>query len=115
MARPFDRRVVDAVLHHETFKRRTLEDGLARDPVIPPDNVAIGIESSAHAVGIGGPIVAAGNVVLARPLQLYRAGAVGDGEGERELHQVIGVRCRPPAKEPTRIERVDLNPFLRKP
>src|SRR3974390_299390 len=67
-----DRSFVDTLLYHPRGERRTVEDRLTDNPVLPSDEIALGIEPGLDRVEIHWAIAATANVVHARPDQLHR-------------------------------------------
>ena len=70
--RALDAGDVDAVLDHHRLERRADEDRLADDPVLPARRRCRRVEPRLQRVEIGGTVVAALHVVLARPHELDR-------------------------------------------
>ena len=65
-----DRRPVDAVFHHRRLEGRAARDRLADDAMLPADDIARGVETTAQAMHVEWPIPAALDVVFACPHEL---------------------------------------------
>src|SRR5450631_755989 len=67
-----DGAAVDAVLDHHLLEGRSCNDGLADNGVLPGDGTALRISARLDAVDEHRAIVAAADIVLARPNHLDR-------------------------------------------
>ena len=75
-----DRHVVDPVVDQHRLERPALQDGLGGDPMVPADDLAV-LQADLRAVRRHRPVVAATNVVLARPDQMHGRLAIQQIEG----------------------------------
>ena len=68
----FHCRLVNSVFEDEGLEWRSGDEGLTDDPVLPRDRLSIGSERGTDRVIGAGTIVAASDVVLARPDDFHR-------------------------------------------
>ena len=103
---------VDAVLDHHLLERRTRQNGLTDDGVIPREDVALVVEADFGAVHVHGTVVAAMDVVFAAPDDLDRLAMAGLAPclGDlRRLDTIVGRGDRASPEAPARHERVQLD------
>ena len=78
---------IDTVLDHRAFEEGAGQDRLADDDVVPGQHPAVGVDTDAGTVQVHRSVVAALDVVLARPQRAHRrvqaggARGLGDGAG----------------------------------
>ena len=107
VAHALDARLVDAVLHHEGLEGGAGDDRLADDRVVPADDGALRVEARLDAVHVHRAVVAAADVVLARPHDLHRHLRVA--RDLARLDHVVGRRVRAPAEAAAGRQGVELH------
>ena len=94
-----DRGLIDALPDKKGLKQRSLEKRLGRDAVIPAYNAPPIVKADPHAVHGHWPVIAPGQIVLARPHKLQRCLTAIGLERKCSFDPVIGIgRTAPPER-----------------
>ena len=115
VADTFDHRGVDAILHKHLLERRSDNEGLACDHMLPGHHCAPAVNACSHAMREDGTVAAATDVVLAAPNHLDRPLVHSCLHDMRRFGRHLGCRRRPPAEASAREHRFDLDLFRLQP